>query len=99
MKTNHQIAAEVGFRLKEWRLRRQHYTGQPCRQEDVAQAVGIAQATYSRIESGKSLMNLGQMLDLCEYFDGDVWQLLDAGGSIRGYLSQRKEQKKRNQQG
>jgi transcriptional regulator with XRE-family HTH domain len=65
------IRAEVGQRIREWRLRRE------MSQADVARQTGITQASLSNYENGKRDMPLSTLLGVAASLNVSVGDLLD----------------------
>lgn len=66
-----ELRADVGRRMREWRLRRE------MSQAEVARHAGITQASLSNYENGKRDMPLSTLLGVASALNVSVGDLLD----------------------
>jgi len=65
-------------------------------QEYMAEMLGTCQSAYANLESGKSIMRVDRLLDICSLLDTDVHQLLEpcATDKIAGGMNARDGERK-----
>lgn len=76
--------AKIVSKVRQLRLDYAQKIGRPVEQKEVADAVGVTEATLSRIERGKiTRMDFDTMIKLCSFYGRVLERFIDVGDLLR----------------